>query len=84
MTDAASLRVDLLNRNQRQVFHLAGRGYTMDEIADLLLMNPRTVKWHLDTIRGLLGIRSKAALGRLAQQYEREHGSLAAPLPRGG
>ncbi len=56
---------DLTDR-EREVFHLAARGASRDEIAERLYISPATARTHLQRIYRKLGVHSQAQLVGLA------------------
>ena len=57
--DAA--RLDLLTDREHDVLRLMARGATNEEIADSLHIAEATVKTHVGSIFGKLGVRNRAA-----------------------
>jgi DNA-binding CsgD family transcriptional regulator len=57
-----------LTKREQQVAEIAGRGYTIEEIARELVISPRTVEKHLERVRAKLGIRRKNELVRLMHE----------------
>ena len=51
----------LLTPREREIAVLAGRGYSNDEIADLLVLSPATVKTHLGSVYRKLGVGGRTA-----------------------
>lgn len=51
----------LLTPREREIMALAGRGYTNDEIAELLVLSPLTVKTHLGSVYRKLGVSGRSA-----------------------
>lgn len=51
----------LLTPREREVVVLAGRGYSNDEIAELLVVSSATVKTHLGSIYRKLGVSGRSA-----------------------
>lgn len=62
---------------EESVARLAARGRTNQEIADALLLSPKTVEWNLTKIYRALGVRSRT---ELAIRWAR----LVASPPDGG
>jgi DNA-binding CsgD family transcriptional regulator len=56
-----------LTPRERQVARLVARGLRDAEVADALALSPHTVKQHLKAVYRKLGVRSRVALARLAQ-----------------
>ena len=59
-----------LSRRQRQVIGYVAQGYTDAEIARALILSPRTVRMHVDTARGKLGVSHRR---QLAAAYRRRY-----------
>jgi DNA-binding CsgD family transcriptional regulator len=55
-----------LTPREREVLALAARGATNAEIADELVVSPRTVKKHLEQIYDELGVRGRTAAAAIA------------------
>lgn len=68
--------MDLLTRREVEVLRLIAEGFTNNQIADTLVVSPRTVESHRNNIVGKLNLRSRAELVR----YARDHGLLDAPV----
>jgi len=69
MKKAAASNADpyeLLTDRQREVLHLVVEGYTSAEIADRLVISPRTVEFHRSNLMRKLGARTQADLIRIA------------------
>jgi DNA-binding NarL/FixJ family response regulator len=63
--DAAELGALGLTSRQAEVLALVARGLTSAEVASELLLSPRTVEKHLESIYLRLGVRNRAeATGR--------------------
>ena len=65
---AAPPRSGLLSARERELVALVAQGRTDAEIAEKLFISIRTVRTHLDRIRGKSGYRRRADLTRLALQ----------------
>ncbi len=66
---AVSAPVTLTPR-QLEVLRLVSRGYSNEEIADLLEVRPNTVKFHISEIFRRLGVRNRIeAIARLAEPH---------------
>lgn len=59
---------DMLTPREREVLHLAAEGYTNAEIAQRLLISPRTVEVHRANMMRKLGLRNQTDLIRFAMQ----------------
>jgi non-specific serine/threonine protein kinase len=57
-----------LTKRERQLVALVAEGLTDAEIAEKLFISVRTVRTHLDRIKGKTGVRRRAELTRLALQ----------------
>jgi DNA-binding CsgD family transcriptional regulator len=60
-----------LSRREREVVRLVAEGRTNGEIADALVISPRTVERHLANIYGKLDVEGKAARAAAAARYSR-------------
>jgi DNA-binding NarL/FixJ family response regulator len=60
-TARAGLRLELLSEREREVLRLMARGATNGEIAATLYLAEATVKTHIGSIFGKLGVRDRAA-----------------------
>ncbi len=58
-----------LTEREREVLHLVGEGHTSAEIAERLVISPRTVDMHRRHILRKLGLSGEAALARYAVQH---------------
>ena len=63
---------DELTAQERQIAQLARDGLSNPEIGARLFISPRTVEWHLGTVFGKLGIRSRRGLQDALATPERE------------
>jgi DNA-binding NarL/FixJ family response regulator len=59
---------DSLTTREREVLQLAAQGHTAAEIAQRLIISPRTVETHRANLMQKLGLRSQAELIRFALQ----------------
>ncbi len=59
-----------LTAREREVFELLAQGLSYAEIANKLVISPRTVNSHLTTIYSKIGVTSRAA----AMHYALHHG----------
>jgi len=59
---------ETLTPREREVLHMAAQGYTNVEIADRLLISPRTVEVHRSNMMTKLGLHNQAGLIRYAMQ----------------
>ncbi len=60
---------ETLTRREREVLHLVGEGLTSAEIADRLVISPRTVDMHRRNMARKLGLSGQAALVRYSLQH---------------
>lgn len=58
--------IDALSQREFEVFRLLAEGKTVNEIADILNLSPKTVGTHHTTIKQKLGVSNSAELARLA------------------
>ena len=66
---ASGSRVDPyegLTEKEREVLKLVAEGYTTREIADLLVVSPKTVEGHKSSLMSKLGLRNRVELVRYA------------------
>ena len=68
-----------LTEREREVARLIGRGLTSAEIADRLVITPRTADTHADNIRSKLGLRSRTEIASWATAH-----GLTSSDPQGG
>ncbi len=71
-------RLELLSDRERQVLALIARGATNSEIAATLYLAEATVKTHIGSIFGKLGVRDRAA----AIVFAYDHGFVSPAQPR--
>lgn len=55
-----------LTEREREVLRLVAEGYTTREIADLLVVSPKTVEGHKSSLMSKLGLRNRVELVRYA------------------
>ena len=60
-----------LSPRQREVAEYMARGFTAPEVAGFLGISPATVRVHLKSVYAVLGITSRAELGRLYESGTR-------------
>ncbi len=65
--------VSQLSNRENEVLRYIGRGYGLQEIADLLQISVKTVYTHQDRLKAKLGIESAGELRRFAVQWVKEH-----------
>ena len=58
-----------LTRRERDVLRLLAQGLSDAQIADQLVISPRTVNWHLTSIYSKLGVSSRSAATRYAIEH---------------
>jgi DNA-binding NarL/FixJ family response regulator len=64
--------VEALSNRELQVFEMIGRGLNTAQIADKLLLSPKTVESHRKLIKMKLNLRTAAQLSRSAFQWVQE------------
>ena len=64
---AGDAREGALTTREREIAGLAGAGRTNREIAEQLVLSPRTVDAHLRNVFSKLGVRSRVELARALQ-----------------
>jgi DNA-binding NarL/FixJ family response regulator len=74
-------RFQLLSARELEVLGLLAGGHNQDEIADILVISPQTVRTHLERIRGKLGVRSRVHAAHLAVEYGLEDRRVRAGGP---
>jgi DNA-binding NarL/FixJ family response regulator len=67
--DAAWVRDDPLTDREREVVKLVAEAHTSEEIAELLVISPRTVERHRENILAKLGLRDRVQLTRYAIRH---------------
>jgi DNA-binding NarL/FixJ family response regulator len=67
--DAAWVRDDPLTEREREVVKLVAEAHTSEEIAELLVISPRTVERHRENILAKLGLRDRVQLTRYAIRH---------------
>jgi len=55
-----------LNDREKEVLKLVAEGHTTREIAEMLIISPKTVEWHKNRLMNKLGIHSKTDLIKYA------------------
>ncbi len=58
--------IDVLSQREFEVFRLLAEGKTVNEIADILNLSPKTVGTHHTNVKQKLGVANSAELARLA------------------
>ena len=59
-----------LSRREADVLHLAARGLTTREIADRLVISPKTADRHIQNIYAKIGVSTRAAAALWAMQHD--------------
>jgi DNA-binding NarL/FixJ family response regulator len=75
-------KLDSLTQRENEVLDLLAEGLTQEQIADRLVISPKTAATHIQRILGKLGVRSRAQAVALVLREERDvtaHGA-AEPL----
>jgi DNA-binding NarL/FixJ family response regulator len=67
--DAAWVRDDPLTEREREVVKLVAEAHMSEEIAELLVISPRTVERHRENILAKLGLRDRVQLTRYAIRH---------------
>ena len=67
--DEEDSSIDRLSDRELEVFELFGRGFSTREIADSLLISPKTVESHRNRIKTKLAVESTSELLRLAVHW---------------
>ncbi len=58
-----------LTAREVEVLRLVAQGLADAQVAEQLVISPRTVNWHLTSIYSKLGVSSRAAATRFAVEY---------------
>jgi DNA-binding NarL/FixJ family response regulator len=58
-----------LTAREVEVLHLVAQGITDAQVAELLVISPRTVNWYLTSIYSKLGVSSRCAATRYALEH---------------
>jgi DNA-binding NarL/FixJ family response regulator len=66
--------IEQLTANERRILKLIGQGLTSRAIAEVLLLSPRTIEHHRQTIATKLGLQGSHALVRFAAKHASELG----------
>jgi DNA-binding NarL/FixJ family response regulator len=67
--DANWVRDDPLTEREREVVKLVAEAHTSEEIAELLVISPKTVERHRENILAKLGLRDRVQLTRYAIRH---------------
>lgn len=65
-TRASSRRTNQLTAREMEILRLVATGITDAQIAQQLIISPRTVSWHLSSIYAKIGVSSRSAATRYA------------------
>ena len=69
ITDPERVKIDALTEREREVTSLIGEGLKNKQIADRLLISETTVRHHLTSIFGKLGVSDRLELIIYAYRY---------------
>ncbi len=69
VADGEPVREDLLTPREREVVKLVAEAYTSEQIAELLVISPKTVERHRENVLGKLGLRDRVELTRYAIRH---------------
>jgi RNA polymerase sigma factor (sigma-70 family) len=75
--------LDTLTQRENEVLDLLAEGLRQDEIAERLVISPKTVATHIQRILGKLGVRSRAQAVSLALREERDVSAHGVEEPLG-
>ena len=64
-----------LTAREAEVLRLVAQGMTNEQVAEQLVISPRTVNSHLTAIYGKIGVTSRRAATRYALEHQEEHSS---------
>src|SRR5260221_5164616 len=59
-----------LTAREMEVLRLVAQGFSDAQVAEQLVISPRTVNWHLTSIYNKLGVDSRAAATRFAVEHK--------------
>ena len=81
--DAASSggKLESLTRRENEILDLLAEGFRQDEIADRLVISPKTVATHIQRILGKLEVRSRAQAVSIALREDRDVSAHGAHAP---
>ena len=68
-TPKASTSPDGLTAREVEVLQLVAQGLTNEEVAERLVISPRTVDTHLTSIYSKIGVSSRSAATRYAMEH---------------
>lgn len=69
VADGEPVREDSLTPREREVVKLVAEAYTSEQIAELLIISPKTVERHRENVLGKLGLRDRVELTRYAIRH---------------
>lgn len=69
VADGEPVREDPLTPREREVVKLVAEAYTSEQIAELLVISPKTVERHRENVLGKLGLRDRVELTRYAIRH---------------
>lgn len=67
--DGDTVRADPLTPREREVVKLVAEAYSTEEIAELLVISPKTVERHRENVLAKLGLRDRVQLTRYAIRH---------------
>lgn len=76
-------KLEMLTQRESEVLELLSEGLTQEEIAERLVISPKTVATHIQRILGKLEVRSRAQAVSLALRDERDVSAHGAEEPFG-
>ena len=81
--DAASSggKLESLTRRENEILDLLAEGFRQEEIADRLVISPKTVATHIQRILGKLEVRSRAQAVSIALREDRDVSAHGAHFP---
>ena len=80
-TGLETVKIDALTVREREVTSLIGEGLKNKQIADRLLISETTVRHHLTSIFGKLGVTDRLELIIYAYRYGLAEPPLRKPIP---
>jgi DNA-binding NarL/FixJ family response regulator len=78
-TATSNGKIDSLTQRENEVLDLLAQGLNQEQIADRLVISPKTAATHIQRILGKLGVRSRAQAVALVLREERDvtaHGAV--------
>jgi DNA-binding NarL/FixJ family response regulator len=67
--DGEPVRADPLTHREREIVKLVAESYTSEQIAELLVISPKTVERHRENVLAKLGMRDRVELTRYAIRH---------------